>query len=138
MSFDLKKYKRSLNVDPEATKENVKLFLEVYRTARSKAGIYSDPEVNAVMNKVENDQTDFKNLHQLYINGMAAVEHTNPAKTDRRKQLFYLRYVLGYSVDTTAMQLSCCRSLLYEETAAAVAQFAEALNILEMRVENGV
>lgn len=133
MSFDLQKYKQVKKIDLIATKKNLILFLKAYRAARTKAGITTEPLLHPAEEHSLSEHSEFKELHRLYLEGMAAIEHEKPLKTERRKTIFYLRFILGYSAESIGIKQTCGKDVITNESREAIRQFCHALGILELK-----
>lgn len=153
--FDVKKYEtpNQKNVDMAKTRYNVGVFLGTYLTARSRVGQPREPKVTSTFALVpifgsgtntaaaeemliqqEEYEEEFLDLHKLFIRGYSAIQHPfKPEICERRKRIFYDRYINGYSVYVTAQRCMVSEDCVSQEAAIAIVQFAQALELVEIR-----
>ncbi|MHC5215217.1 ArpU family phage packaging/lysis transcriptional regulator [Enterococcus sp. LJL128] len=153
--FDVSKYEtpdpKDVNLD--RTKYNVGVFMNAYLAARTRYGQPREPKLtssfslvppassgenNAEAEKIliENEEAreKFDYLHELFVLGFAAIQHPfKPEICDRRKKIFYNRYILGLSVYICSQQLHISEDLVSQDAALAIIQFADALELVEFR-----
>lgn len=152
--FDVKKYETpdAKDVDMEQTKHNVSVFLSAYLAARCRVGQPREPKVTASFSLVppstanntfeaeqmliqkEEAQEEFDYLHKLFVRGYSAIQHPHkPDITKRRKQIFYDRYIHGYSVNFTAERCHVSEELVKQESSVILIQFASALELVRFK-----
>ena len=114
MKFDLSKYQIPdlKKVDWQVTKNNFATFINAYKVSREKVGHPRSPKVaqtfslvppattnkgsgQAEMLLIQHEEAleEFKELHELFVRGYSAISHAKPDKSERRKKIFFLRYV---------------------------------------------
>lgn len=156
MKFDLDKYRQPKvdEIDWPATRANFKVFLVAYRRAREKVGqpptpkvtqsftlvppSTSDPrsgEAERMLIRKEEDLEEFNELHGLFMDGYAAINAAKPEKAERRKKIFLLRYLQGMLISDVADRLFVSNDLISQESAIAVQQFCNELELTVMKSE---
>ena len=153
--FDVSKYEipDPKNVDLDKTKYNVGVFMTAYLSARSRIGEPREPKVTSSFSIVppsfsnqnyaqaeqmliqkEEAREEFHYLHDLFEKGYAAIQHPfKPDIAERRKKVFYDRYISGASVYVTAQRNHISEDLVSQESSTAIVQFASALELLKFR-----
>lgn len=153
--FDVSKYEvpDPKNVDIDKTKYNVGVFMSAYLSARSRAEQPREPKITSSYSLVppsfsgenyaeaeelliqkEEALNEFKELHDLFVRGFSAIQHPfKPEIAERRKKIFYQRYLNGLSVYVTAERNHVSEDLVSQESSKAIIQFAAALELLEFR-----
>ena len=153
--FDVSKYEMPAkeNVDMERTKYNVGVFLGEYLASRSRVGQPREPKITSSFSLVppthssvnhpeaeqlliqnETAQEEFTYFHKLFVQGFSAVQHPfKPDITKRRKQIFYDRYIHGYSVNFTAERCHVSEELVKQESSVILIQFASALELVRFK-----
>lgn len=149
--FDVTRYElpNANDVDFDETKHNIGVFLSTYLAARQRVGQPREPKMTASFSIVppstvkqsfeaesilisnEEAQEKFINLHQLFVRGVAAVQH--PFKPDidkRRKNIFFKRFVNGMTIYECAIALHISESLVKSESNVVIIQFASALELV--------
>ena len=153
--FDVRKYEtpdpKAVNLD--RTKYNVGVFLKAYLAARARYGQPREPKLtssfslvppaasvgnNAEAEKIliENEEAreKFEHLHNLFGMGYSAIQHPfKPEICERRKRVFYDRYIKGDPVYICAQRLNVSEDLVSQDAALAIIQFADALELVEFR-----
>lgn len=156
MKFDLDKYRQPATdeIDWPATRANFKVFLVAYRRAREKVGQPPTPKVTQSFTLVppstanprsgeaermlirkEEDLEEFNELHGLFMDGYAAINTVNPERSERRKKIFLLRYLQGMLVSDVADRLFVSDDLITQESAIAIQQFCNELELTVMKSE---
>lgn len=151
MGFDLAKYqeKEEREVDIKQTRTNVGVFLKAYFSARSRVGQPREPKLSATLSIVppstnnagyeaeqiliENEEAieEFNELHDLFVKGMAAIEHPfKPDIAERRKKIFYSRYVAGQTIYLTAQNNHISEETVKQESSLGIEQFADSMGIV--------
>lgn len=149
--FDVSKYEVPKNddVDMNLTKKNFEVFIRAYKNSREKVGQPRVPKVTQSFSLVppstangnsgeaeriliqrEDDIEEFKELHQLFAKGFVAISH--PFKSDvteRRRQIFILRYLQGFSVNEVMDLVPVGKDIITEETKEAMLQFCYELQL---------
>lgn len=152
--FDVSKYEvpDPQNVDIEKTKYNVGVFMSAYLAARCRVGQPREPKVTASFSLIppstvdsgaeaeqiliEKDEAaaEFEYLHDLFKKGYATIQHPfKPDISERRKKIFYDRYVSGLSVYVTAQRNIISEDTVSQEATKSIIQFASALELLIFR-----
>ena len=149
--FDVKKYEvpDPKNVDIEKTKYNVGVFMQAYLSARSRVGQPREPKVTqsfslippstanndfeAEQILIENEEAkeEFNYLHDLFIKGYASIQHPfKPEISERRKKIFYDRFILGKTIYLTAQRSYVSEETVKQESNIAIIQFSSALELV--------
>ena len=153
--FDVKKYETPSpeNVDMERTKYNVGVFLSAYLSARTRVGQPREPKITSSFSLVppsfsnqtsaqaediliqnEDAKEEFYYLNDLFERGFSTVQHPfKPEISNRRKQVFYDRYILGKSIYVVAQSNHISEETVKQDSIAALVQFCEALGILVLK-----
>lgn len=152
--FDVSKYEipDPKNVDVDRTKHNVGVFMSAYLAARSRVGQPREPKMTATFSLIppstvdngheaeqiliqsEEAMEEFTYLHDLFKKGYSAIQHPfKPETTERRKKIFYDRYISGFSVYVTAQRNHVSEDLVSQESTKSIIQFASALELLIFR-----
>lgn len=152
--FDIKKYETpsAKDVDMDRTKYNVGVFLSAYLSARCRVGQPREPKVTASYSLVppstannvfeaeqmlidrEEAQEEFEYLHKLFIRGYSAIQHPHkPDVTERRKKIFYDRYINGLSIYVTAQRNNTSEESVKLESNKIIIQFASALELVAFK-----
>ncbi|MEQ3452428.1 ArpU family transcriptional regulator [Enterococcus cecorum] len=149
--FDVTRYElpNANDVDLDETKYNIGVFLSAYFAARQRVGQPREPKLTASFSVIppstvkqsfeaesilisnEEAQEEFIHLHQLFIRGVAAVQH--PFKPDidkRRKNIFFKRFVNGMTIYECSMSLHISENLVKSESNVIIIQFASALELV--------
>lgn len=150
--FDVSKYEvpNPKNVDIDKTKYNVGVFMQAYLSARSRVGQPREPKVTqsfslipptstssqtfeAEQILIENEEAkeEFDYLHGLFVKGYASIQHPfKPEISERRKKIFYDRYILGKTIYLTAQRSFVSEETVKQESNTAIIQFSSALELL--------
>lgn len=153
--FDVSKYEvpDPKNVDLDKTKYNVGVFMAAYLSARSRVGEPREPKITSSFSLVppsfstknhaqaeqmliqkEEAEEEFWYLHSLFKKGYAAIQHPfKPEIAERRKKVFYDRYISGVSVYLVSQRYHISEDLVSQESSTAIVQFASALELLQFR-----
>jgi len=152
--FDVKKYEtpEAKDVDMERTKHNVAVFLSAYLSARCRVGQPREPKVTASYSLVppstanntfeaermliekEEAQEEFEYLHKLFVRGYSAIQHPHkPDITERRKKIFYDRYIYGNAVFGVAERNNLSEETVKQESNIVIIQFASALELVTFK-----
>ncbi|MFS0941925.1 ArpU family transcriptional regulator [Enterococcus thailandicus] len=152
--FDVSKYETpsAKDVDMERTKHNVSVFLSAYLSARCRIGQPREPKVTASFSLVppstanstfeaeqilidkEEAQEEFIYLHKLFIRGYSAIQHPHkPDVTERRKRIFYDRYINGNPIYLTAQRNIMSEESVKQESNMIIVQFASALELVAFK-----
>lgn len=150
--FDVSKYQTPdiLEVDMRATRKNFETFMTVYGAAREKVGKNRMPKMtqsfsampastsseysgDAERFMIEREQfmPEYRELHSIFGQGYFAI--SNPLRqdaTNRRRQLFMLRYVYGRSVKEICDQIYAGKSFVSEESQKGFIQFCDKVGLL--------
>lgn len=149
--FDVKKYEvpDPENVDVEKTKYNVGIFMQAYLSARTRMGQPREPKVTQSFSLVppsttsntfeaeqiliENEEAkeEFNYLHNLFIKGYASIQHPfKPEVTQRRRKVFYDRYISGLTIYVTAQRNFISEETVKQESIMSIIQFSSALELV--------
>lgn len=152
--FDVSKYETpsAKDVDMERTKHNVSVFLSAYLSARCRIGQPREPKVTASFSLVppstansafeaeqmliekEEAWDEFAYLHKLFIRGYSAIQHPHkPDVTERRKRIFYDRYINGNPIYLTAQRNLMSEESVKQESNMIIVQFASALELVAFK-----
>ena len=152
--FDVKKYETpaSKDVDMERTKHNVSVFLSAYLAVRCRVGQPREPKVTATFSLVPpstNNSTfeaermlleeeeaweEFDYLHKLFVRGYSVIQHPHkPDVTERRRKIFYDRYIYGNSIYITAQKSNISEESVKQESNMIIVQFASALELVSFK-----
>ena len=155
--FDVSKYQtpQKDEVDLKATLKNFQIFIQAYQNSREKVGQPRMPKVtqsyslvppstaNVGPNGLENlmiqredDVAEFQELHSLFLKGYAGISHPiKPEITERKRSIFFNRYILGLSVSDASEKTWISRDVVIEESAEAVIQFCHSLGLVISKKE---
>ncbi|MEX1587611.1 ArpU family phage packaging/lysis transcriptional regulator [Enterococcus sp. C39] len=152
--FDVKKYETpdAKDVDMEQTKHNVSVFLSAYLAARCRVGQPREPKVTAsfslappstanntfeaeqMLIQKEEAQEEFDYLHKLFVRGYSAIQHPHkPDVTERRKRIFYDRYINGNPIYLAAQRNCISEESVKQESNMIIVQFASALELVAFK-----
>ena len=152
--FDVRNYEipNKKDVDMEKTKYNVSVFLSAYLAARCRAGQPREPKVTASFSLVPpstNNSTfeaermlleeeeaweEFDYLHKLFVRGYSVIQHPHkPDVTERRRKIFYDRYIYGNSIYITAQKSNISEESVKQESNMIIVQFASALELVSFK-----
>lgn len=158
MKFDLSKYQIPdlKEVDWQVTKNNFATFINAYKVSREKVGYPRSPKVTqsfslvppATTNKgsgqaetllIQREEAleEFKELHELFVRGYSAISHAKPDKSERRKKIFFLRYVNGLQLQEIMDRLYIGRETASTESRTAMLQFCHELDLTVLKSEMG-
>lgn len=153
--FDVSKYEvpSPKDVNLSATKHNVFVFLSAYLSSRSRVGQPREPKVTQSFSLIppatnhntfeaeqlliesEEAKKEFIYLHKLFVKGYAAIQHPfKPEITERRKKIFYDRYIRGYSIYVTAQRNHISEDSVKLESNVVIVQFASALELAKSNI----
>lgn len=155
--FDVSKYQIPDNddIDMTTTKNNFEAFLRAYKNSREKVGQPRIPkttqsfslippstinnssgEAERLLIQREEDLAEFNELHQLFAKGFAGISH--PIKvdvTERRRQIFILRYLQGFSVNEILDLVPLGKDTVTDESKEAMVQFCFELQLIVKKSE---
>lgn len=155
--FDVSKYQIPSNddIDMTTTKNNFEAFLRAYKNSREKVGQPRIPkttqsfslippstannnsgEAERLLIQREEDLAEFSELHQLFAKGFAGISH--PIKvdvTERRRQIFILRYLQGFSVNEILDLVALGKDTVTDESKEAMIQFCFELQLIVKKSE---
>lgn len=155
--FDVSKYEVPSNeeIDMTTTKNNFEAFLRAYKNSREKVGQPRIPkttqsfslippstanngsgEAERLLIQREDDLAEFHELHQLFAKGFAGISH--PIKvdvTERRRQIFILRYLQGFSVNEILDLVPLGKDTVTDESKEAMIQFCFELQLIVKKSE---
>lgn len=155
--FNINKYKvpNSSEVDMRATKKNFEYFMSAYGAAREKVGKNRMPKMTQSFNPIPSTphreydgdaerfliereiyMPEFNELDEVFWTGYAAI--SNPLKqegTERRRQIFMLRYVYGINIQAITERTYLGKTTVVEESGLGFIQFCNATYILVTKKE---
>lgn len=150
--FDVSKYQTPdpSDVDMKMTKKNFEIFMTQYGAAREKVGKNRMPKMTQSFNPTpstphreyagdaerfmierEEFMPEYKELHQIFGQGYLSI--SNPLRdgaTERRRQLFMLRYIYGLSIQMIMDRTYLGKTAIVEESQKGFVQFCEAVGLL--------
>ena len=155
--FDVSKYQTPdpSEVDMKMTKKNFEIFMTQYGSAREKVGKNRMPKMTQSFSPIpstpqreyagdaerfmierEEFMPEYKELHQIFGQGYLAI--SNPLRdgaTERRRQLFMLRYIYGLSIQMIMDRTYLGKTSIVEESQRGFVQFCEAVGLLVEKSE---
>lgn len=156
--FDVSKYEVPNNddIDMTSTRKNFETFIRAYKNSREKVGQPRVPKVTQSFSLIppstaggnsgeaerlliqrEDDLAEFEELHQLFAKGFTAISH--PIKvdvTERRRQIFILRYLQGFSVSEILDLVPVGKDVVSFESKEAMLQFCHELELTIKKSES--
>ncbi|MGX7200052.1 ArpU family phage packaging/lysis transcriptional regulator [Enterococcus nangangensis] len=136
-------------VDMAKTKNNVGVFLMAYKSVRQRIGCPREPKITStfadtpafsnefhsqveqIVIKNDSDREEFLRLNEIYRRGISSIQHPFlPEVTDRRKSVFYKRYIQGLAIYQIALEIGYSEDVVAEESRESLIQFANAIGIL--------
>lgn len=136
--FDVSKYEvpNDEDVDLVLTRKNFEIFIRAYKNSREKAGQPRVPKVTQSFSLIppstanrgvgeaermliqrENDITEFQELHELFVKGFIAISHPFRSEvTERRRQIFILRYLQGFTVSEILEMIHVSKDIVTDES----------------------
>ncbi len=155
MSFNTAMYEQMdvKKVDLVETRRRLGVFLSAYLSARTRVGQPREPKITSSFSLVppsfsnqnsaqaediliqnEDAKEEFYYLNDLFERGFSTVQHPfKPEISNRRKQVFYDRYILGKSIYVVAQSNHISEETVKQDSIAALVQFCEALGILVLK-----
>lgn len=155
--FDVSKYEIPSvdDVDMRMTKKGFETFMTQYGSAREKVGKNRMPKMTQSFSPVPGSTNkeysgdaerflieremflpEYEELHRIFGIGYLAI--SNPIRegaTDRRRQLFMLRYVYGINVQDICDRTYLGKTSVVEETRLGLIQFCDAIGVLVTKDE---
>lgn len=152
--FDVTRYEtpNAKDVDMERTKYNVSVFISAYLSARCRVGQPREPKVATSYSLIppstanhdfeaermlidkEEAQEEFEYLHKLFIRGYSAIQHPHkPDVTERRKKIFYDRYIRGESIFIISQNSNISEESVKLESNKIIIQFASSLELVAFK-----
>ena len=156
MLFDVSKYEtpRNDDIDMVMTRKNFEIFIRAYKNSREKVGqplipkvtqtfslippstVNKSPEAEQMLIQREEDLEEFKELHQLFAKGYAAISHPFKIEvTERRRQIFILRYLQGFSVTEILDLVPVGKDTVTDESRESMLQFCYELQLIIKKSE---
>ena len=122
----------------ERTKHNVAVFLSAYLSARCRVGQPREPKVTASYSLVPPSTADhiFEAERMLIDKEEAQEEFEYPHKpdvTERRKKIFYDRYINGLPIYVTAQRNNTSEESVKVESNRIIIQFASSLELVAFK-----
>ncbi|EOH94819.1 ArpU family phage transcriptional regulator [Enterococcus pallens] len=155
--FDVSKYQvpTGADVDMKLTEKNFDIFITQYESAREKVGHSRVPKMTQSFSQIPSSTTkefsgdaerfliereeflpEYRELHSIFITGYYAISHPKkPDITDRRRNMFMMRYLNGMSVTDISNRLFFSRDVVIEESRIAFIQFCHAIGLLVQNSE---
>ncbi|OQO89241.1 hypothetical protein BH739_01315 [Enterococcus casseliflavus] len=145
MLFDVKKYElpHDDEVDWLQTKTNLGIFLGRYKTVREKMKLPVSPKlseryflghderVTENNHLFEESYQEFEQIHGIFISGMLAIVHPfKPEVSDRRRKVFILRYMYGFSIPLVSDRIHYQKNIIVDDSKMAILQFTAATELL--------
>ena len=155
MLFDVSKYEMPKNddIDMVMTRKNFEIFIRAYKNSREKVGQPLVPKVTQTFSLIppstvngnheaermliqrEDDLEEFKELHQLFAKGYAAISHPFKTEvTERRRQIFILRYLQGFSVMEILDLIPVGKDTVTDESKESMLQFCYELELIIKKI----
>lgn len=155
--FDVSKYEtpNSEDVDIKATRKNFEIFMTAYGAVREKVGknripkmtqsfgpISSSPhreysgDAERFMIEREEFMPEYQELHSIFGTGYLSI--SNPLRaggTDRRRQMFMLRYIYGLSIQDISENTYLGKTIIVEESQMGFIQFCDKTGLLILKAE---
>lgn len=150
--FDVKKYQtpKPSEIDMKATKNNFEIFMSAYGSAREKVGKNRMPKITQSFSSIpsstnkqysgdaekflierEEFMPEYEQLHDIFTLGYLSI--ANPLKqdgTERRRQIFMLRYVYGIGVNDISDRTYLGKTSIVEESQLGFIQFCKATELI--------
>lgn len=154
--FDINKYKvpQAADVDLKATRQNFEIFMNAYGSAREKVGKNRMPKMTQSFSPmamtphreysgdaerflIEREMylPDYEELHQIFAKGYLSINNNGEEKTNRRRQVFMLRYIHGINVQEIADMKYLSKTTIVEESKIGLIQFCNATDLLITKEE---
>lgn len=155
--FDINKYKFPdlKKVDMRVTRENFELFMGAYGAVREKVGKNRMPKITQSFSPtsatphreydgdaerflIEREiyMPEFEELDAVFWDGYTAISNTlRQDGTERRRQIFMLRYVYGINVQAITERTYLGKTTIVEESRVGFIQFCKATGILVTKDE---
>lgn len=155
--FDVSKYEvpNDEDVDLVLTRKNFEIFIRAYKNSREKAGQPRVPKVTQSFSLIppstanggvgeaermliqrENDITEFQELHELFVKGFIAISHPFRSEvTERRRQIFILRYLQGFTVSEILEMIHVSKDIVTDESKEAMLQFSNEIKLVVKKSE---
>lgn len=149
--FDVSKYEvpSDHDVDMVATRKNFQTFIREYKNSRERVGQPRIPKVTQSFSLIppstaggqsgqaerlliqrEDDLEAFTELHGLFVRGYCAISHPFKSEvTERRRQIFILRYMQGFTVMEVMDLVPVSKDVITDESKEAMLQFSHALEL---------
>lgn len=149
--FDVSKYEvpSDHDVDMVATRKNFQTFIREYKNSRERVGQPRIPKVTQSFSLIppstaggqsgqaerlliqrEDDLEAFTELHGLFVRGYCAISHPFKSEvTERRRQIFLLRYMQGFTVMEIMDLVPVSKDVITDESKEAMLQFSHALEL---------
>ncbi|MDT2850166.1 ArpU family transcriptional regulator [Vagococcus carniphilus] len=155
--FDVKKYQvpDPKEVDMRETRKNFETFMSEYGAVREKIGKNRLPKMTQSFSPIsatpqreydgdaerfmierEMYMPEFKELERIFIQGYYAISNpTRAGGTERRRQIFMLRYIYGVLVSDIEAQTYLGRTAVSEESKLGFIQFCNRTGLLITKEE---
>lgn len=155
--FDVSKYQvpEPSDVDIKLTKKNFEIFMSAYGAAREKVGKNRMPKMTQSFNPVSSTphreysgdaerflieremfMPEYNELHDIFGVGYLAISNfSREGATERRRQIFMLRYVYGLGVQSITERTYLGKTAVIEESKMGLIQFCNATDLLVSAAE---
>ncbi|TYQ35464.1 ArpU family transcriptional regulator, partial [Enterococcus faecium] len=91
-------------------------------------------EAERILIDKEEAQEEFEYLHKLFVRGYSAIQHPHkPDVTERRKKIFYDRYINGLPIYVTAQRNNTSEESVKVESNRIIIQFASSLELVAFK-----
>lgn len=91
-------------------------------------------EAEQMLIQKEEAQEEFDYLHKLFVRGYSAIQHPHkPDVTERRKRIFYDRYINGNPIYLAAQRNCISEESVKQESNMIIVQFASALELVAFK-----
>lgn len=126
------------------TKKELGTFMRAYKTSRERVGLPSFPKLTYNEFVIQQEVVKYKDLplqykesfyyfDKYFRHGLTAIMHPfQPELTDRQRNVFYLRYIVGLSIPLVSERIHYQKNSVIEDSKTAIIQFTRALDILQL------
>lgn len=134
-------------VDLQKTKELVGIFLMTYKTNRERLGMSIYPKLTQESYLIDNSdwiknklnegheltlyEKEYLKTEQCFVHGFTAIMHPfKPEVTERRRRIFFYRYLYGLSVPLVSERINYQKNIIVDESKLAILQFSLATDLI--------
>ncbi len=135
------------SIDWQKTKEQVGIFLRAYKVNRERVGLPIFPKLTSecflvlredpikekwkVGQELTRNEEEYLKTEQCFVYAFSAIMHPyRPEMTERRRRVFFYRYLYGLSVPLVSERISYQKNIIVDDSKMAMMQFALALDLL--------